>query len=103
MKQGSIFRRPDNEEYPYFVIAQSGQLEDLNTRVIIPFVRWRPSLPGMSKINPGIMIDGERYILMTQLIQTVYLHELDENDFHSYRPEMRDIIVSAVDFLVTGS
>ncbi|PPY02323.1 CcdB family protein [Cronobacter sakazakii] len=67
MKQGSIFRRPDNEEYPYFVIAQSGQLEDLNTRVIIPFVRWRPSLPGMSKINPSIVIDGERYILMTQL------------------------------------
>ena len=57
----------------------------------------------MSKINPVVNIDGERYILMTQLIQTVYLHELDEEDIHSYRPEMRDLIVSAVDFLTTGS
>lgn len=103
MIQGTIFRRPDNQDYPYFVIAQSGQLDDLNTRVIIPLVRWRPSLPGMNKINPTIMIDGERFILMTQLIQTVYLHQLDEDDIHSYCPEMRDMIVSAVDFLVTGS
>lgn len=103
MNQGAIYRRPDNPDYPYFVVAQTGQLEDLNTRVIIPFVRWRPSLPGMSKINPVIEIEGERYILMTQLIQTVYLSELDEDDFHSYRPEIRDTIVGAVDFLVTGS
>ncbi len=103
MIQGTIFRRPDNQDYPYFVIAQSGQLDDLNTRVIIPLVRWRQSLPGMNKINPTIMIDGERFILMTQLIQTVYLHQLDEDDIHSYCPEMRDMIVSAVDFLVTGS
>ncbi|EMJ5163460.1 CcdB family protein [Citrobacter freundii] len=103
MNQGTVFRRPDNPEYPYFVIAQSDQLIDLNTRVIIPFVRWRQSLPGMSKINPVVNIDDERYILMTQLIQTVYLYELDEEDIHSYRPEMRDLIVSAVDFLTTGS
>lgn len=44
MNQGTVFRRLDNPEYPYFVIAQSDQLIDLNTRVIIPFVRWRPSL-----------------------------------------------------------
>lgn len=103
MIQGTIFRRPDNQDYPYFVIAQSGQLDDLNTRVIIPLVRWHPSLPGMNKINPTITIDDERFILMTQLIQTVYLHQLDEDDVHSYRPEMRDMIVSAVDFLITGS
>ena len=35
MNQGTIFRRPDNPDYPYFVIAQSEPLESLNTRVII--------------------------------------------------------------------
>lgn len=38
MNQGTVFRRLDNPEYPYFVIAQSDQLIDLNTRVVIPFV-----------------------------------------------------------------
>lgn len=103
MNQGTIFRRPDNPDYPYFVIAQPGPLESLNTRVIIPFVRWRPALPGMSKINPIVVIGDEKYILMTHLIQTVYLHELNEEDIHGYRPELRDTIVNAVDFLVTGS
>ncbi|EGN2451088.1 cytotoxic protein CcdB [Salmonella enterica] len=103
MNLATVFRRSNNQEYPYFVIARSNQLIELNSLVIIPFVRWRPSLPGMSKINPVITIDEERYILVAQLIQTVYLHELDEEDIHSYRPEMRDLIVSAVDFLVTGS
>jgi toxin CcdB len=41
--------------------------------------------------------------LMTHLIQTVYLHELNEEDIHSYRAELRDTLVNAVDFLVTGS
>lgn len=103
MNQGTIFRRLDNPDYPYFIIAQSGQLEELNTRVIIPFILWRPSLPGMSKVNPVIMLGDDKYILMTHLIQTVYLQELDEENIHSYRPDLRDIIVNAVDFLMTGS
>lgn len=103
MKQGTIFRRPGNASYPFFIIAQTGQLDDLNTRVIIPFVRWKPSLPGMTKINPTVQIEGEAFILMTQLIQTVFLHELDEQCFHSHRPDLKDTLVSAVDFLVTGS
>lgn len=103
MNQGTIFRRPDNASYPFFIVAQTGQLEDLNTRTIIPFVRWRPSLPGMTKINPTVQIDGEPYILMAQLIQTVFLYELDEEYIHSHRPDLRDTIVSAVDFLITGS
>lgn len=103
MNQGTIFRQVDNPEYPYFVVSQSDQLADLNTRVIIPFIRWRPALPGMSKINPIVIIEGEKYILMTHLMQTVYVHELDDDDIHSYCPELRDVIVNAVDFLVTGS
>lgn len=103
MNQGTIYRRLNNPDYPYFIISQSDQLSDLNTRTIIPFIRWRQNLPGMSKINPTVLIEGEKYILMTHLIQTIYAHELDDDDKHSYCPELRDIIVSAVDFLVTGS
>ncbi|KDE33510.1 MULTISPECIES: CcdB family protein [Kosakonia] len=103
MIQGTIYRRPGNEDYPYFIIAQSGQLDDLNTRVIIPFIRARPSVPGMTVVNPVISIEGTDHIMMTHLIQTVYAHELDERDIHSYRPELRDVLVKAVDFLITGS
>ena len=103
MNQGTIFRRPDNPDYPYFVIAPVRTTGKPEYAGYHPFVRWRPALPGMSKINPIVVIGDEKYILMTHLIQTVYLHELNEEDIHSYRAELRDTLVNAVDFLVTGS
>ncbi len=103
MKQFDLYRNSDDDTqsaYPYFVDVQSGLLENLNSRVVIPLV---PSLTAKSypkNLCPSIMINNKKHALMTHQITTVPASFLADKEGSLLLN--RDDIISSLDFLFTG-
>jgi len=104
MSQFTVYENKDKatkKTYPYFLNVQNDLLDELNSRVVIPF-----STPGSmkyrdaKKLCPIIKVKGIDFVLLTHQITTVpesYLSsKVDEVD--AFRTE----IISAIDFLFTG-
>lgn len=87
--------------YPYFVDVQNDLLDDLNTRLVIPLTS-AAQLPGtrISTLCPTIAWDDELLVLLTHQMTNVPISALKApvGSIES----MRDSIVAAIDFLVTG-
>lgn len=104
MSQFSVYANKDKatqKTYPYFLNVQNDLLDELNSRVVIPF-----STPGLikhrdaKKLCPIIQIKGKDFVLLTHQITTVpasfLASKVDQID--SFRGE----IISAIDLLFTG-
>jgi len=104
MSQFSVYANEDKatqKTYPYFLNVQNDLLDELNSRVVIPF-----STPGSikhrdaKKLCPIIQIKGKDFVLLTHQITTVpetfLSSKVDEANF--FRTE----IISAIDLLFTG-
>ena len=104
MSQFSVYENKDKatkKTYPYFLNVQNDLLDDLNSRVVIPF-----STPGSikhrdaKKLCPIIPIKGKNCVLLTHQITTVpksfLSSKVDEVDY--FRTE----IITAIDLLFTG-
>jgi toxin CcdB len=102
--QFSVYRNKNartKATFPYLVDVQSDLLEPLNTRVVIPMTKVaaltrRP----VSHLTPEVTFNGDRYVLMTPQLAGVGRAELG---LHAGTlVEERQIIISAIDFLLTG-
>ena len=104
MSQFSVYENKDKatkKTYPYFLNIQNDLLDELNSRVVIPF-----STPGSikhrdaKKLCPIIQIKGNAYVLLTHQITTVPKAFLSSKagQVDSSRAE----IISAIDLLLTG-
>ena len=104
MSQFSVYANKDKatkKTYPFFLNVQNDLLDELNSRVVIPF-----STPGSikhrdaKKLCPIIQIKGKGFVLLTHQITTV------PESFLSSKVEgvdaFRTEIISAMDFLFTG-
>ena len=104
MSQFSVYENKDKatkKTYPYFLNVQNDLLDELNSRVVIPF-----STPGSikhryaKKLCPIIQVKGNDFVLLTHQITTVpksfLSSKVDQVD--SFRTE----IISAIDLLFTG-
>ena len=104
MKQFDVYLNTDKDTsktYPYFIDIQSGLLDTLNSRVVIPLTpasKSDKSYP--SNLCPIIKINDKNYAVLTHQITTVSTNFLKKNEcsMTSYRDE----IIGAIDFLVTG-
>ena len=104
MSQFSVYENKDKatkKTYPYFLNVQNDLLDELNSRVVIPFsttgsIKHRDA----KKLCPIIQIKGKGFVLLTHQITTVpesfLSSKVDEVD--SFRTE----IISAIDLLFTG-
>ena len=104
MAQFDVYRNTDastNEVYPLFVDVQNELLSSLKTRVVIPLVLFAHQ-DSRIPINlcPRVEIDGQVYIVLTQLISTVTLDSLEQYECSVI--DYRDEIVAAMDCLITG-
>lgn len=104
MKQFDVYTNIDkdtNKSYPYFVDIQSGLLDTLNSRVVIPLTpvtKSDKSYP--SNLCPTIKIKNKNYSLLTHQLTSVSTSFLKKNE--GSLVSRRDDIVGAIDFLVTG-
>jgi toxin CcdB len=87
--------------FPFLVDVQSDLLEPLNTRVVIPMTK-APALTRkpVSHLTPEVSFNGDRYLLMTPQLAGVGRSELGPDV--GTLAEERQIILAAIDFLLTG-
>jgi toxin CcdB len=103
MKQFDIADNPfprSRERQPFLVVLQSDMLaKTLDTTVVAPL---EPAAAGTyaDRLNPGIEIDGQTYVLITQEIVTVRKSVLREA--RGSAAGARDEIIAALDLLFTG-
>ncbi len=89
------------QTYPYLIDVQTTLLTDLETRVVIPVALKSKFGKGIIKnLNPIITINKKEYVIITQQISGIPSRQLGSSvcDCLSLRQE----ILSAIDFLITG-
>jgi toxin CcdB len=84
----------------YVVDIQSGLLDTMATRVVIPLLPRQAAPPPAKALNPVLTIGGVEHVLMTQNIATVPLAQL-RTPVGTLVVE-RDQIVRAIDALLSG-
>lgn len=102
MAQFDVYRNPNAEtaaHVPFLVDIQTGFLDGLSTRVVVPLRHRDRMIPG-SRLNPVFDLDGAAVVLATAELAAVSLRSL--GDPIASLARHRDEIVAAVDFLTTG-
>jgi toxin CcdB len=104
MSQFCAYKNPNpatRAQYPYLLDIQSDLLSELRTTIVIPMTPSKLAAPmSLTRLNPGIVIDGKTFIVMTQEIAGVDRNKLGAQayDLSSYRSE----IDAALDFVLSG-
>jgi len=103
MKQYDLYKNTDPDSqttYPYFVDVQTGLLEDLNSRVVIPIAPALDAKEFPKNLCPTVEINNKQFALLTHQITTVSSSFLESKEGSLLLN--RDNIISALDFLLTG-
>ena len=90
-----------NTTYPFIVDVQDGLLDGLNSRVVIPLTpssNLEKSYP--KNLCPEITIEGKQYSLLTHQMASVSKRILSHCE--GSLAHIRNEIISAIDFLITG-
>lgn len=93
--------RASRQAYPFFLDIQTPLLEPLNTRLVIPAARAADLADSaIARLCPRFLLDGAGYVLLTHQITSVPVSALTSPV--ASLEHLRDEIVAAIDFLVTG-
>lgn len=84
----------------YVVDVQSNHLDGLQTRVVVPLLPPAQVPKPTRDLHPVFEIEGEAFILATQLLAAVPLRELGRRV--GTLEAQRDDITRALDLLLTG-
>jgi toxin CcdB len=82
------------------VDCQTELLAGLMTRVVAPLVALDKAPPPARHLNPVFAIGGERFVLMTQMLAAVEVRELGSQV--GSLGDQGDVVLGALDFLITG-
>lgn len=82
------------------VDCQADLLADLKTRVVAPLIPEGKAPPPARHLNPVFELDGERFVLMAQMLSAVEVREL--GDLVGSLDGGSERVLGALDFLVTG-
>ncbi len=92
---------PDSRDaYPYFVDIQNNLLDSLTTRLVVPLTPVKHLANPITKLCPLVSVENEQFVLLTHQMTTVPFSAL-QTPVGSLE-DLRDDIISAVDFLLTG-
>lgn len=104
MGQFCAYKNPNpatRAQYPLLLDIQSDLLSELRTTAVIPMTPSKLAAPmRLTRLNPGIVIDGKTFTVMTQEIAGLDRNKLGAQayDLSSYRSE----IMAALDFVLSG-
>jgi toxin CcdB len=103
MAQFSVYhnRNADTAEtIPYLLDIQNELLDRLSTRVVIPLYRREAFSTPAGQLNPCLELEGQTLVMATQELAGVPLTILGPEI--SNLSSKRDIIIAAIDLLITG-
>lgn len=103
MPQFTLYENTNKDSkkaYPYFVDVQNDLLESMNTRLVIPLTPSNLLGEKIAHLSPETMIRNRSFFLLTHQMTNVPISALKKPC--GSLEHLRDDIVSAIDFLVTG-
>lgn len=104
MAQFDVYVNPSEkgrQAYPLVVDVQNPIIEGLLTRLVIPLTNQKYlQHRALSKLTPDIEYAGEIYLLLTPQLISMPAHLL-KNPIGTVK-SLKNIIVNAIDFAVTG-
>ena len=92
--------RDSKQAYPYFVDVQTDLLDSLNTRLVIPLTPASLLGESIARLSPKATIRGRDFFLLPHQMTNVLVTALTKPC--GSLAHLRDDIVPAIDFLVTG-
>lgn len=98
MARFDVYRRRDGSGY--LLDCQADLLSDLNTRFVVPLLPPDAAPRPAARLNPLLVVGGERHVMVTQFAAAVLKSEVGERVDN--RPEDAEQIVGALDLLITG-
>jgi toxin CcdB len=104
MAQFTVYRNKNartKATFPLLVDVQSNLLEELQTRVVIPLTKATAlSRKPLDQLTPILKFEDEAYVLVTPQLAGIGRKELGASS--GTLAEHRDVILGAMDFLLTG-
>jgi toxin CcdB len=104
MAQFDVYANPSkkgSQVYPLIVDVQNPIIEGLSTRLVMPLTNQKYlQHRTLAKLTPDIEYEGEIYLLLTPQLTAMPAHLL-KNPIGTVK-SLRNIIVDAIDFAVTG-
>lgn len=103
MAQRDVYRNPVRgfaQTHPYLVDIQSNLWDVLSTTIVVPLVREAYSNRELHRLNPAVIVAGERLMLSTHELFSIPRAALGTP--LARLAEDRAMIVFAIDRLVTG-
>ena len=104
MPQFDVYRNPSKKSqdaYPYIIDIQNALISDITTRIVIPLGKLNQFRnEQMNGLTPLIEYENEQYILLTPQIASIP-SKLLKNPVGSVE-SLRDEIIAAIDFAITG-
>lgn len=86
----------------YLLDVQADLMSDLATTVVVPLLPLDAAPKAATRLNPTVTVEGERYVMMTQLLASVVKKELGSPVGTLDRSREYDI-TGALDLLLSGS
>lgn len=104
MAQFDVYRNPNIDTHPsvpYLLDIQSELLESLSTRIVIPMVLVSEAGRTLKELNPGVKIESLDVVLSIPELAGLPVQFLGEKVTNL--KHLRSEIISAIDFLITGT
>ncbi|WP_448547659.1 CcdB family protein [Thalassotalea fusca] len=104
MSQFDVYTNPSKKSrdaYPYIIDIQNALISDITTRIVIPLGKFKHfKNEQMDGLTPLIEYENEQYILLTPQIASMPSKLL--KDPVGSVESLRDEIIAAIDFAITG-
>jgi len=104
MSQFDVYINPSKksrETYPYIIDIQNALISGITTRIVIPLGKLSHfKNEQMNGLTPMIEYKNEKYILLTPQLASIPSKLL--NDPVGSVQSLRDEIIAAIDFAITG-
>jgi toxin CcdB len=104
MSQFDVYINPSKksrEAYPYIIDIQNALISDIATRIVIPLGRLTHFRnEKMDGLTPVVGYENEQFVLLTPQISSMSV-KLLKNPVGSVE-SLRDEIIAAIDFAITG-
>lgn len=103
MAQFDVFENPNaetNQAIPFLLDVQTGLLDTLATRVVVPLVNASVMGKGIKYLNPEFTVRNTSLFMSTAEVAGVPIGSIGEKvgSLKNHRQE----IIAALDFLITG-
>jgi toxin CcdB len=100
--QCEVHANPDDTDghIPYLVDVQTDLLSDLDTRVVVPLVRFASFGRSVNRLHPMFTVEDQRVVMATHLLAAVRRRALGA--VVASLLDQRDIIIGAIDVLWSG-